>query len=877
MEVVQFAAPRLLQQCNGDTITGDDAIELAQLIQGIMFLILSMFLIFVNNGKVTMLQRAPLEQRLSVCITLCVVVALFSGFFNLMQITSLNKIPLPRSSGYTMNIARPIEWLLTCPIMQLVLVVVGGPRIPSYRRWMMPGLTASMLIAGLAGAFTPGGLRYLWFGFGALIQCAVVYHNVAQISEHSDGEEGIFKGVSDFRRLSLKVIVMWYPFPIWYFLSPELLEIITDPIVINMGWVVLNILSKFSFILYLQWIKTLYVRNLEATRELYNVSPEEGAAGAMKPAELQDGPMGMKGPFMMEDQALPGVAGTVMADNENKLASLVNDTMAAMGLSKHGQRLFELLKKNGITTPDILEKVTEDRALDLSLPWNFVNQVQARWLAEKVAMGDAPDAAEHKREDPFTKLLLENKEKLALLQMTQAGYQGLRHTNGGMTPTGRGAMMMAHTPISSGFDVETILSLLMEKLAEDKTAVLQKLDAQMDVMQTKLEYANDAIGQRMDFGQVTILQSLNNMQAAIHRVDSSQEKTMLTVDAARAAVDRMEQSQSVLLDAHDGRLDTTKQVVTETVNEAAEAMLKKLSTSFHIADEKTEECKQFLKTVVASNEALHAKAERIEDNTSRLRIEGEHRLARKMEEVGQQLSTHTSAEIKAMMTGTRGDIEAMSKRHEDVAERMSIGIAAQEERMGDVRRMNMMVMDTLVNMQERISVSADTIERSSRVAMLQDVDSSYQPSVKDEVQAVLRHHMEAMQNQIESMVGELRSLSQREGNQDLATIVEALSEQQNLQIKEVCKEMTETIRTELGTATQAITETNQAVAIEIQEKVGGLKGSIETGFERFDAGLEKIISQAAPAEQARPEKEKDKDKEKESRRKDRGAAAEQRG
>lgn len=871
MEVGPFAAPRLLQACDGDTITGTDAIELAQLVQGIMFLILSMFLIFVNNGKVTMLQRAPLEQRLSVSITLCVVVALFSGFFNLMQITSLNKIPLPRSSGYTMNIARPIEWLLTCPIMQLVLVIVGGPRIPSYRRWMMPGLTASMLISGLAGAFTPGALRYLWFGFGALIQCAVVYHNVAQISEHSDGEEGIFKGVSDFRRLSLKVIAMWYPFPIWYFLSPELLEVITDTVVINMGWVVLNIVSKFSFILYLQWIKTIYVRNLEATRELYNVSPEEGAAGAMKAAELQDGPMGMKG-IMLEDQALPGVAGTVMADNEAKLASLVNDTMASMGLSKHGQRLFDLLKKNGITTPDILEKVTEERALDLSLPWNFVSQVQARWLAEKVALGDAPDAADHKREDPFTKLLLENKEKMALIQMTHAGLHGLRHTNGGMTPTGRGGMMMAQTPISSGFDIETILSLLMEKLAEDKTAVLQKLDAQMDVMQTKLEYANDAIGQRMDFGQVTILQSLNNMQAAIHRVDSSQEKTMLTVDAARAAVDRMEQSQSVLLDAHDGRLDSTKQVVTETVNEAAEAMLKKLSTSFHIADEKTEECTQLLKTVVASNEALHAKAERIEDNTSRLRIEGEHRLARKVEEIGQQLSTHTSAEIKAMMTGTRGDLESMSKRHEDVAEKMSIGIAAQEERMADVRRMNMMVMDTLVNMQERISVSADTIERSSRAAMLQDVDS-YQPSVKDEVQAVLRHHMEAMQNQMEAMVGELRSLSQREGNQDLATIVEALSEQQNLQIKEVCKEMTETIRTELGTATQAITETNQAVANEIQEKVGGLKGSIETGFERFDAGLEKIISQAAPAEQARPEKEK----EKESRKKERGAAAEQRG
>ena len=35
---------------------------------------------------------------------------------------------------------------------------------------MMPGLTASMLVCGLAGAFTGGGLRYIWFVFGAIIQ-----------------------------------------------------------------------------------------------------------------------------------------------------------------------------------------------------------------------------------------------------------------------------------------------------------------------------------------------------------------------------------------------------------------------------------------------------------------------------------------------------------------------------------------------------------------------------------------------------------------------------------------------------------------------------------------------------------------------------------
>jgi hypothetical protein len=41
------------------------------------------------------------------------------------------------------------------------------------------------------------------------------YHNILQIRENSEGEEGAFVGDSEFRKLSLLLIVPWIPFPLW--------------------------------------------------------------------------------------------------------------------------------------------------------------------------------------------------------------------------------------------------------------------------------------------------------------------------------------------------------------------------------------------------------------------------------------------------------------------------------------------------------------------------------------------------------------------------------------------------------------------------------------------------------------------------------------
>lgn len=150
-----------------------------------------------------------------------------------------------RENNFSLNLSRPIEWIATCPIMQLKLVVLAGARVPSYRRFMMPLLSVAVLLCGTASMFTGDALRFGWYGFGLCLASIMFYHNILQIGENSEGEEGAFNGDSDFRKLSLLLIITWIPFPVWFSLSIEGFGVITDYLIIEMGWVVLNIISKF--------------------------------------------------------------------------------------------------------------------------------------------------------------------------------------------------------------------------------------------------------------------------------------------------------------------------------------------------------------------------------------------------------------------------------------------------------------------------------------------------------------------------------------------------------------------------------------------------------------------------------------------------------
>merc|ERR1719265_3110664 len=106
---------------------------------------------------------------------------------------------------------------------------MGGPKIPDYRRTLMPTLAITVLLFGSSTLFFKE--TYIvapLYACGGLTHLCAMYFNRLQIIEHSRGAEGLFSGDSEFRRATLILMMTWFPFPIWYMLSPEGVGLITD-------------------------------------------------------------------------------------------------------------------------------------------------------------------------------------------------------------------------------------------------------------------------------------------------------------------------------------------------------------------------------------------------------------------------------------------------------------------------------------------------------------------------------------------------------------------------------------------------------------------------------------------------------------------------
>jgi len=136
----------------------------AQLFSGAAFTALVMYLVFSNSTRLSYIQKASLEKRMHMVCQLNTIVAALSAFLNLIQLTEIDNWDLPGKRSMTIDMARPIEWILTCPLMQLSLVIMGGSRIPEYRRTLMPGLAATALAFAASTLFVDTPWVFVLFG-----------------------------------------------------------------------------------------------------------------------------------------------------------------------------------------------------------------------------------------------------------------------------------------------------------------------------------------------------------------------------------------------------------------------------------------------------------------------------------------------------------------------------------------------------------------------------------------------------------------------------------------------------------------------------------------------------------------------------------------
>mmetsp|Transcript_97615 Transcript_97615/g.252451 ORF Transcript_97615/g.252451 Transcript_97615/m.252451 type:complete len:971 (-) Transcript_97615:397-3309(-) len=395
----------------------DQGTKVAQIFSGIFFSGLAAWLSTTNGTRLSFVQKASLEKRLTVCCFLNIYVAMFSAFFNVFQLTDVDDAILPETGDFVLDLSRPIEWVLTCPLMQLTLVLMGGAKIPEYRRYVMPLFSVVILTFGFTSTIMPNTvLKLLCYACGVCLFGAMVFFNRVQIIEYSGGYEGLLSGDSEFRKATLLLISTWFPFPAWFIMSPEGFGLIDNVLIIQVGWAFLNIVAKFVFIFYIQRIKDMYCNRLKTKREMGTGNKGGARHGAVSPPDFD-----FSGGMVPNYDDAQAYEQNERDRKKEKLGAIVVETMSFLGMAQNTDRFQRLLDNANIVDLDQVEALTKEECEKIQLPFDLVSALQRRVQVWKLEMVDDAEMGLERGEEHYLKKILDM-PKMEPMDMGQQRY-----------------------------------------------------------------------------------------------------------------------------------------------------------------------------------------------------------------------------------------------------------------------------------------------------------------------------------------------------------------------------------------------------------------------------------------------------------------------
>jgi hypothetical protein len=236
----------------------------------------------------------------------------------------------------------------------------------------MPASSFGILVCGLLSTFTViPSLKLLLYCAGVLIFCLMVRMMNSCIEEASDNGENIFHGSSFLRALVVIILVTWFPFPIWYALSPEGFGIINNAAGMKVVVSFLNVLSKGAFMMYVARIRTDHITRQRTLVAIGYVGDER--------EDMRD-----------DENGLPAMdASRKKMDQLDKITSMhIKDVLASMGRSKDYDWVVELMISNLITGSDDILTMTPDYCQEIGLPWGFIQACKSKIRSHKI-QGDS--------------------------------------------------------------------------------------------------------------------------------------------------------------------------------------------------------------------------------------------------------------------------------------------------------------------------------------------------------------------------------------------------------------------------------------------------------------------------------------------------------
>jgi bacteriorhodopsin len=377
LQTVVLAARRLQ---GVESVSDTDDVQQAIMVEAsnVSVLFSAIFFFFVGvwivsgalHADLHIVQRSVLKKRIEYSMYVCLYVCFFSCLFNCMQFGPQDDIVMSHIDArddVILDVGRPIEWILTCPLMQLVLPIIGGEKVPDYRRWTMPLNAFVVLCFGLTASLQTNLEFKLAFYFCG-VTCFMVMLNQMNrcIYDASGGEENLCMGKSVMRNLTVIVAVTWIPFPIWYALSPEGFNVIKNAAAMKIAVAFLNVFSKGAFIFYLNRVRA-------------DLEVREQAMAQMKlKHESND----------VEEGKTDGSVGPGTTLHKNT-AAIIQDVLGSMGRGADFEAVKDILEGHMITTSDDILVLTAPYCDSIALPWGFVTACKQKIRSQKAEMADA--------------------------------------------------------------------------------------------------------------------------------------------------------------------------------------------------------------------------------------------------------------------------------------------------------------------------------------------------------------------------------------------------------------------------------------------------------------------------------------------------------
>merc|ERR1711874_699950 len=109
---------------------------------------------FFNFAKVSEVRKQNLSDRFMFCHGTSLYMTITSALLNVIQITSLDDYYVALDGeDFKVDAAKYIEWMMTCPLMVMQLLIFAGPRVQTIGSYTASLCTFFTLLSGSIASF----------------------------------------------------------------------------------------------------------------------------------------------------------------------------------------------------------------------------------------------------------------------------------------------------------------------------------------------------------------------------------------------------------------------------------------------------------------------------------------------------------------------------------------------------------------------------------------------------------------------------------------------------------------------------------------------------------------------------------------------------